>query len=270
MRELALFAGAGGGILGGILLGWRTVCAVEIDAYCRSVLLARQRDGILGRFAIWDDVRTFDGARWRGHVDIITGGFPCQDISSVGRRAGIDGEKSGLWREFARIIREVGPALVLVENSPMLTTRGLGVVLGDLAALGYDARWDVLGAHHIGAPHLRDRMWVVAADPDRRRERAQSEHAEVACAPSPGAHAADADGAALREQRLSVGPQGGSQGQASRKPRDIDWWRTHRFEGMDAGVADRMERVRATGNGQVPGVVRLAWEALAPEEFYAP
>ena len=88
LRELALFAGAGGGILGGILLGWRTVCAVEIDAYCRHVLLARQRDGILDRFPIWDDVCTFDGRPWRGSVDVISGGFPCQDISVAGRGGG--------------------------------------------------------------------------------------------------------------------------------------------------------------------------------------
>jgi DNA (cytosine-5)-methyltransferase 1 len=94
MRELALFAGAGGGILGGILLGWSTVCAVELDAYCRSVLLARQRDGILPFFPIWDDIRTFDGTPWRVIVDVISVGFPCQDISSAGvckPRSGLEG-----------------------------------------------------------------------------------------------------------------------------------------------------------------------------------
>jgi len=167
LRELALFAGAGGGILGGVLLGWRCVCAVELDAYCRRVLLARQRDGLLPRFPIWDDVRTFDGTAWRGHVDVISGGFPCQDISSAGRGAGIDGAKSGLWREMARIIREVGPRHVLVENSPVLTSRGLGRVLSDLAGMGFNARWGVLGADDVGAPHLRKRIWIVAhADGD--------------------------------------------------------------------------------------------------------
>tara|TARA_Y100001973_G_scaffold105998_1_gene181435 strand:- start:8113 stop:8409 length:297 start_codon:yes stop_codon:yes gene_type:complete len=88
MNELALFAGAGGGILGGALLGWRTRCAVEVDAYARSVLLARQRDGFLDRFPIWDDIRTFDGKPWMGTVDVVSGGFPCQDISSAGKRGG--------------------------------------------------------------------------------------------------------------------------------------------------------------------------------------
>jgi DNA (cytosine-5)-methyltransferase 1 len=106
MRELALFAGAGGGILGGLLLGWRCVCAVELDPYCRSVLLARQRDGILEPFPVWDDMRTFSGRPWCGHVDIVTGGFPCQDISVAGSGAGIDGTRSGLWMEMARVIRE--------------------------------------------------------------------------------------------------------------------------------------------------------------------
>lgn len=161
MNELALFAGAGGGILGGKLLGWRTVCAVELADYPRRVLLARQSD-CLDPFPIWDDVSTFDGNPWRGVVDIITGGFPCQDISVAGNGAGIEGPRSGLWAEMARIIREVGPRYVLVENSPMLTSRGLGRVVGDLAALGYDARWGVLGANHAGAPHRRERIWILA------------------------------------------------------------------------------------------------------------
>ena len=162
MRELALFAGAGGGILAGVLLGWRTVCAVELDPYARSVLVARQNDGSIRPFPIWDDVRTFDGAPWRGRVDVISGGFPCQDISVAGSRLGLSGSRSGLWSEMARIVREVRPQYVLVENSPALTIRGLGVVLGYLAALGYDAAWDVFGARHVGAPHRRDRIWIVA------------------------------------------------------------------------------------------------------------
>ena len=104
INELALFAGAGGGILGGHLLGWRTVCAVEWDTYAASVLIARQNDGILPAFPIWDDVQTFDGKPWRGIVDVVSGGFPCQDISPAGRGAGIDGEKSGMWRHMARIV----------------------------------------------------------------------------------------------------------------------------------------------------------------------
>ena len=162
MNELALFAGAGGGILGGKLLGWRTVCAVEWDAYARDVLVARQNDGCLEAFPIWDDVQTFDGKPWRGRVDVVSGGFPCQDISAAGKGAGIEGERSGMWKHMARIIGEVLPQFVFVENSPMLVGRGLAVVLADLAEMGYDARWGVLGAIDAGAPHKRDRIWIVA------------------------------------------------------------------------------------------------------------
>jgi DNA (cytosine-5)-methyltransferase 1 len=162
LRELALFAGAGGGILAGKLLGWRTVCAVEWEPYAACVLAARQNDGLLPPFPVWDDVQTFDGTPWAGVVDVVSGGFPCQDISVAGKGAGITGERSGMWRHMARIIGEVRPRYVFVENSPALITRGLGVVLGDLAALRYDCRWTVLGASDVGAPHQRDRFWLVA------------------------------------------------------------------------------------------------------------
>jgi DNA (cytosine-5)-methyltransferase 1 len=161
LRELALFAGAGGGILGGKLLGWRTVCAVELEPYPTSVLVARQNDGILSPFPIWDDVRTFDGRPWRGIVDVVSGGFPCQDISCAGKGAGIDGERSGMWKHMARIIGEVLPQFVFVENSPMLVGRGFARVLGDLTSMGYNARWGVLGAVHAGAPHKRERIWIM-------------------------------------------------------------------------------------------------------------
>ena len=162
LNELALFAGAGGGILGGKLLGWRTVCAVEWDAYARDVLVARQNDGCLEAFPIWDDVQTFDGHPWRGIVDVVSGGFPCQDISCAGKGAGIEGERSSMWKHMARVIGEVRPRYAFVENSPMLVGRGLAVVLGDLAEMGYDARWCVLGAVDAGAPHRRDRIWIMA------------------------------------------------------------------------------------------------------------
>lgn len=162
MNELALFAGAGGGILGGKMLGWRTVCAVEWDAYAASVLVARQNDKTLDPFPIWDDVQTFDGRPWRGRVDVISGGFPCQDISCAGKGAGIDGERSGMWGHMARIVSEVRPEYVFVENSPMLVGRGLTRVISDLAQMGYDARWGIVGAHHVAAPHKRDRIWIVA------------------------------------------------------------------------------------------------------------
>ena len=162
MNELALFAGAGGGILGGQLLGWRTVCAVEWEPYAACVLAARQNDGLLPPFPLWDDVQTFDGKPWRGVAQVISGGFPCQDISIAGKGDGLDGERSGMWRQMARIICEVGPEYVFVENSPMLVSRGLGAVLGDLSSMGFDAKWGIVGAKDVGANHQRDRIWIVA------------------------------------------------------------------------------------------------------------
>ena len=162
MNELALFAGAGGGILGGHLLGWRTVCAVEWEPYPASVLCARQNDGLLPPFPVWDDIQTFDGKPWRGLVDVVSGGFPCQDISAAGRGAGLEGQRSGMWHHMARVVGEVRPQFVFVENSPMLTSRGGTRVIGDFTEMGYDCRWTVMGAADIGAPHQRDRFWLVA------------------------------------------------------------------------------------------------------------
>lgn len=161
MNELALFAGAGGGILAGKLLGWNTIGAVEIEKYPRKCLLQRQRDGILSKFPIWDDIKSFDGRPWKGKVSVVSGGFPCQDVSISGPGEGIDGERSGLWSEMSRVVCEVNPRFVFVENSPMLTSRGLHRVLGDLAKMGYDARWCVLGADDVGARHERKRIWIL-------------------------------------------------------------------------------------------------------------
>ena len=279
LRELALFAGGGGGILGGRLLGWRTVCAVEFAPYARSVLLARQRDGHLERFPIWDDVRTFDGRPWSGSVDVVSGGFPCQDISAAGKGAGIEGARSGLWGEMARIIGEVRPSFALVENSPMLTSRGLGVVLGDLAAMGYDARWGVLGARHVGAPHKRDRIWIVATDANSKRRRAQQvtrtkredqtepgdDGATEVVADTNGQRSQGRDREVVRKRprERPFRPSGTLSTQSSARP---GWWQTEPDLGRVAdGVADRVDRLRALGNGQVSAVVALAWDTLGGE-----
>ena len=235
MNELALFAGAGGGILGGHLLGWRTVCAVEFAEYPRRVLLARQRDGLLPTFPIWDDVRTFDGKPWRGKVDVVSGGFPCQDISVAGSGGGLDGERSGLWLEMARIIGEVQPAFAFVENSPALTSRGLGRVLGDLAEMGFDARWGCISASSVGAHQRRDRIWIVAN--------------LASIGPQRGIHCLRARGSARQ-------PRGGAW---------REWIQRENLApvlGSDDDVAHRLDRSYALGNGQVPAVVALAWRIL--------
>lgn len=252
MRELALFAGGGGGILGSKLLGWDTVCAVEIDPFARSVLLARQRDGALSCFPIWDDVRTFDGALWRERVDVISGGFPCQDISSAGKRAGLDGSRSGLWFEFARIIGEVRPRFAFIENSPRLVSNGLDRVLGSLSGMGYNARWGILGARHVGAPHRRDRVWILAHT-DNEGQRAQSEHVEMASASE---DVCDDHGQPLRSK-----PFPKREGEAI--GRTGAWDEIPNLARVDDGLARRVDRIRATGNGQVPAVARLAWEILS-------
>lgn len=162
MNELALFAGAGGGILAGKLHGWRTIAAVEINPYRARRLMQRQNEGHLPPFPIWDDVRSFDGRSWRGLVDLVSAGFPCTDISRAGRKEGIEGEASGLWVEVPRILREVQPRFAFLENAAELPHRGLGRVLGDLAELGFDARWCVLGSDDIGAEHIRNRTWILA------------------------------------------------------------------------------------------------------------
>ena len=231
MNELALFAGAGGGILGGKLLGWRTVCAVEYDAYARRVLMARQNDGCLDPFPIWDDVRTFDGKSWRGIVDVVSGGFPCQDISAAGTGEGLEGARSGLWVEMARIIGEVEPCYVLVENSPMLTSRGLGRVLSDLAEMGYDAVWGVLGGDSAGACHHRARIWVGAYSVRQRLQRGGKEW-----------------------ERFRV--------QALVKASSWEELSTPPTCGGDDAVAYRGDRTRAVGNGQIPAVVQIAWGEL--------
>lgn len=118
--------------------------------------------GALPQAPIWSDLRTFDAGAWRGAVDLVCAGFPCQDISSAGKRAGIHGKRSGLWFEVARVIRDVGPRIVFLENVDALVVRGLDVVLGTLAEMGFDAEWGVFSAAETGAPHLRERCFILA------------------------------------------------------------------------------------------------------------
>jgi len=240
MNELALFAGAGGGILGGKLLGWRTVCAVEIDPYARRVLLARQADGCLDPFPIWDDVRTFDGNPWRGLVDVVSGGFPCTDIAACKRDAeGIDGAKSGLWREMARVIGEVRPRFAVVENSPLLVGRGLAVVVGDFAEMGYGCRWGCMGGDIAGLPHHRSRLWLVAHADDEQRGKPPERRRSI---------------------RLPV----------RMVPGEVwGWLPEPALLGDNHGVADLVDRCRAIGNGQVPGVAAMAWRILNMHNAHA-
>ena len=249
LNELALFAGAGGGILGGHLLGWRTVCAVEWEAYPASVLLARQNDGLLPPFPIWDDVQTFDGKPWRGIVDVVSGGFPCQDLSVANQNGdGLDGERSGLWKEMARIIGEVRPKFVFVENSPMLITRGLGTVLSDLSQMGFNAEWCVLGADSIGAHHRRERVWLLAYSncigPIQRKQNRNNLQKQTIYSDKPNNR---------------NGIWGEADGFLS-----VDQWKefTSKLCRVDDELASRVDKLKAIGNGQVPQVAATAWNIL--------
>lgn len=279
MNELALFAGAGGGILGGKLLGWRTVCAVERDAYAAQVLAQRQNDGILEPFPIWSDVCSFDGRPWRGIVDVVSGGFPCQDISAAGRGAGINGKRSGLWSEMARIVCDIRPRFVFVENSPILTSRGLGRVLGDLASIGYDARWTVLSAADVGAPHIRERIWIVANTnsnqcASRAEQQSWREQQRQAFVADGGNDVADAncqhdDGGGYGTGEISQFEAADisrceNHGEKFSAIERADWWSIEPDVGRVAhGVAHRVDRLRAIGNGQVPMCAATAFDILS-------
>jgi DNA (cytosine-5)-methyltransferase 1 len=240
LNELALFAGNGGGILGGKLLGWRTVCAVEKDQWCIDRLLQRQSEGFLPYFPIWDDIRTFDGRPFRGLVDVVSGGFPCQDISTAGKGAGIEGERSGLWSEMARIIREVGPPIVFVENVAALTVRGLSRVLGDLAEMGFNARWGVLGGFHVGNICNGERLWIVATQTD----------CSMLASVDLSEYIISSTEESCRRQYTRAVSKMLSQDDYSRIKRDTDV------------VASQMDRLRAIGNGQVPAVAATAFRLL--------
>lgn len=233
LRELALFAGAGGGILAGKLLGRRIIGAVEINAFCARRLMQRQNEGHLPPFPIWDDVRTFDGRPWKGIAHVVSGGFPCTGVSPAGKKTGIvEGDPSGLWVDQKRIIREVEPCFVEVENSSALLHRGLGRVLGDLAEMGFNARWGVLGSNAVGAEHERERTWIVAYSVSRLA--------------AMGWHI---PGSGRQQKQVAWN----AHGQALCEPG---------FLGKPDGMADRMDRNRAIGNGQDPRVAAAVWKVL--------
>lgn len=226
MNELALFAGAGGGILGGKLLGWRTVCAVELAPERRASLLARQRDGILERFPIWDDVRTFDGSLWRGHVDVVSGGFPCQAYS---RAAAGKNTADDLWPEMRRIVADVAPRFVFAEN---VLRKAVDAAADDLEAMGYETRCIAISAADLGADHVRPRYWLRAY--------------------------ADSDGELCRPVDAEVGLL------PSFRPRV--WETYESGDGVADGMAPGLDGARAAGDGQVPAVAALAWRLLSDFE----
>lgn len=256
LNGLDLFSG-----IGGIALALRGRVRVraycEIDRYAQAVLLSRMGCGDLPWAPIWDDVRTLTRDMLPG-IDIITAGFPCQDISCAGNGAGLEGERSGLFFEVARLVGEIRPSFVFLENVPAIRTRGADVVAGRLAALGYDCRWDCLSAHVVDAPHKRERWFCLARRrlPDPRREHDQSHFGcmeKASCS--------------LWEQERRDGPE--RVGSTIPQPasvsigRDRQWYATEPNVGR---VVDelpmRVDRIKCLGNAVVPLCARTAFERL--------
>jgi len=237
MLVLDLFSGIGGFSLGLERSGMRTVAFCEIEPYCRSVLAKRWP-----KVPCYGDIREVTGLG-RDIVDVICGGFPCQDISSAADApAGIDGARSGLWREFARIIGDVRPDWVIVENVSALRKRGLDRVLGDLAALGYDAEWHCIPASAVGAPHPRDRVWIVAYSPEV--------FGEEQCGYQPR-RILSRDGLLeiVSHQRRQDGVAG--------------WWGAEPGVGRVVhGVSDRVDRFGCLSNAVVPQVAEVIGRAI--------
>ena len=295
LRVLDIFSGIGGFSLGLERTGgFETVAFCEIDPFCRRVLAKH-----------WPNVRQFnDVTKLRGEdvgpVDVICGGFPCQDISTAGKGAGLAGKRSGLWSEYARLIGELRPAVVIVENVAALLGRGLGRVLGDLAALGYDAEWHCIPAAAVGAPHIRDRVWIVAKPQHPDADGAGSyradgnlraaEPADEQCCQSEslGAVLADADMPEGKRQQqhdrqvLSdkepVRPGRRRAGERARQSiftgremagafdasrgHDGCWGAEPDVGRVAHGVSARVDRLRALGNAVVPQIPELIGRAI--------
>lgn len=233
MRVLDLFSGIGGFSLGLERAGMKTVAFCEIEPYCQAVLRKHWPD-----VPCYQDVRELTSARLRADgisVDVICGGFPCQDISMVRRGDGLAGKRSGLWYEFARLIRELRPRYVIVENVAALVNRGLGEILGELAEIGYSSQWDCVPAAYVGAPHVRDRLWLVAY-PSRDGRNAWGKWSE------------------------QPGPFPFSGGQAS--DRRNAWPAEPDLVRMVHGVPSRVDRVAALGNAVVPQIPEMIGRAI--------
>ena len=224
MNELALFAGIGGGLLGTGELGISTICAVECDDHCRCVLVQRQNQRqFRTSFPIWDDVQSFNGRPWRGLVDIITGGFPCQAFSAAARGRNVARD---MWPEMLRVAREVAPVYVFAEN---VSASAIERAATDLAALGYNADMLSLSAKDLGGDHVRRRYWLLAYSDDKSKLRGL----------------VNAKARELPELRESI------------------WEAEPGKSGVSNGFSARVDRYRATGNGQVPVVAAAALWALA-------
>jgi len=271
MKHLDLFSGIGGFALAARWLGWQTVAFCEIEPYCQKVL-AKHWPGV----PIYDDIKTLTAQRLAADgigCDLLTAGFPCQDISVAGKGAGIDGKQSGLWSELARIIGEIRPRYAVMENVSALLGRGLERVAGDLAEIWYDCEWHCIPASAIGAPHRRDRVWIIAYpcsdqlrhQPGWRNEQSRSDQAITRNDGAKGSVAdTDSEGLAKRfltENRFRNLRQEGETFTES------GWWTTEPDVGRVAhGIPKRVDKLRGLGNAIVPQVAELIFRAIEETE----
>ncbi len=236
MNVLDLFSGIGGFSLGLERAGMRTAAFCEIDPYCRAVLRKHWPD-----VPIFEDVRTLTAADVPG-VDVICGGFPCQDISSAGEKHGLAGRRSGLWSEFRRLLCEIRPQYAILENVADITARGLGDVLGDLAEIGMDAWWHVVPASYVGSPQPRHRFWAVAYPRSGRFQGWSQWHFQRQIAQRRN----DDDGLALAQRRARQAPS--------------------RIRRMDDGLPGGVDRLRALGNAVAPQIPEIIGRAIMNAE----
>ena len=269
---MELFAGIGGSSYAGKLIGnWRTVCYVEWDEYCQKVIKARIQDGTFDDAPIWDDIQTFDGIPWRGAVDIITGGFPCQPFSVAGKQKGADDERN-MWPDTLRVISEVRPRFAFLENVPALLTSGyFGRVIGDLSEIGYDCRWTIVSAESVGAWHKRERLWILAYPHKARELQQEGTIKEKQGWPCNGTQEVSDTGG----NRSAAGIPGSIEGQEG-DPEIINddnlrgaggniWGTEPPLVRLVHGFPGGGERINALGNAWVPAVACTAWTILTKD-----
>jgi len=234
LNGLDLFSGIGGITVA--LKEWVCPIAyVEIDPYCQGVLLSRGLTGDIPCAPIWDDIKTLDGKQFRETVDIIYGGFPCQGISVAGLGQGLEDERSGLFFEIVRLCGEIEPRWVFLENVPAIVSRG-GVEVGRcFAEMGYDCRWCVISAASIGAPHKRQRWFLLS---------------------HPKSQGWESRGNAIRKSE--------EQSEFAICNLESHWWQKDEPElaGMANGIPYRMDRIKSLGNAVVPQQAKKAFEIL--------
>ena len=262
MKSIHLFAGIGGGIIADIAAG-NTVCgAVEIDNYCRAVIRARQLDGWLPPFPILNDVRDVEGDEFGENIELVCGGFPCQDVSLLNQtgQRGLKGEKTGLFSELVRITDRIRPKFIFLENVSNIVNVCLKEVLATFAQRGYDAEWTCLSAGEVGAWHKRDRWWGLFYVPDAARERWERLSAQRGRMESKGGTTALNDGASAAGEG-DVLQQSEFDYQAERPSY---WVSEPEIDRVVNGFPTKLDRcrVRALGNAQVPYCAYCAYEQL--------